>query len=155
MEIVGDGPLRGDVEAEIAALRLGDRVTLRPRIPSGEMADFYRRMDAVLLPSVSTPRWKEQFGRVLIEAMSSGVAIVASRSGEIPRVVGDAGLLVPEGDERATAEALCRLHDDASLRHRLGAIGRERVLLHFTHARIAERTLEVYERVLQDRERRS
>ena len=57
-------------------------------------------MDLLCAPSQTTPRWREQFGRMLIEAMACGVPVIASRSGEIPHVVGDAGLLVDEARRR-------------------------------------------------------
>ncbi|MGI8827073.1 MAG: glycosyltransferase family 4 protein [Chloroflexota bacterium] len=151
LKIVGDGPMRGEIEAAVRNLHLGDRVSLQPRMPSAEMPDYLRSVDVVLLPSVSTSRWKEQFGRVLIEAMSCGVPVVASDSGEIPRVLGDAGLIVPEGDESSLADALLRLYRDSLLRTRLGQRGRARVLERFTHARVAEATVGLYREVLKKR----
>ena len=148
LRIVGDGPLRGPVEAEVERLGLGDRVSVRPRLPSSHMPGFLRETDVVVLPSVTTPRWREQFGRVLIEAMATGVPVVASDSGEIPRVVGDAGIIVPEGDERALAGALLRLYADPNLRDQLGMRGRERVLERYTHARVAEDTIDAYRQAL-------
>ena len=73
-------------------------------------------MDVLCAPSQTTARWREQFGRMLIEAMACGVPVVASRSGEIPHVVGDAGLLVDEADVAAWTAALDRLLADAALR---------------------------------------
>ncbi len=66
------------------------------------------RLDILVLPSLSRPNWVEQFGRVLIEAMACGVAVVGSASGEIPWVIGDAGVLFPEGDVRPPWPGLCR-----------------------------------------------
>jgi glycosyltransferase involved in cell wall biosynthesis len=93
---------------------------------------------------VTTPTWKEQFGRILIEAMACGVPVVGSSSGEIPQVIGTAGLVVPEGDAEALAAALQRLHDDTELRTRLGQLGRQRVLERYTHERIAHLTHGAY-----------
>ena len=67
---------------------------------------MYRRFDVVVVPSLETPSWVEQFGRVAVEAMASGVVVVASRSGSLPEVVGEAGVLVPPGDVGALADAL-------------------------------------------------
>ena len=78
------------------------------------------RLDCLALPSLTRPNWKEQFGRVLVEAMACQVPVVGSDSGEIPNLVGDAGLIVPEGDAAALAAALRRLRDDAVLRASLG-----------------------------------
>lgn len=146
--IAGDGPLREQIEGEIRARALDSRVTLINRVPSAEMPSLMRSVHASVLVPVATGGWKEQFGRVLIEAMASGVPVVGSASGEIPAVVGDAGVLVPEADPRATAVALRRLYDDPLLRERLGARGRRRVLEHFSQDRIAEKTVAVYKNVL-------
>ena len=61
---------------------------------------------------------------------------------------GDAGLIVPEGDAEAIAGALQRLHDEPNLRQALASKGRERVLQHFTHASVAQATVDVYRSLL-------
>ncbi len=113
------------------------------------MPDFYRRLDVLALPSRTTPTWKEQFGRVLIEAMACGVPVVGSDSGEIPHVIGDAGLIFAEDDVAALRTHLQRLADDAVQRLHLGEMGRERVLARYTMARIAQETVAVYEQVAE------
>ena len=70
-------------------------------VPSTEAPRYYREIDVLVLPSLTRPNWVEQFGRVLIEAMACGVAVVGSSSGEIPWVIGDAGVIFPEGDADA------------------------------------------------------
>lgn len=149
--VVGDGPLRGAVEREVERLGLGKRVTLRPRAASSAVPELMRGLDALILPSRTMPGWKEQFGRVLIEAMACGVPVIGSDSGEIPNVIGDAGLIVPEGDVTALGAALERVLGDTALRRDLGARGRERVLQRFTHRRVAEATVEAYRLALQRR----
>ena len=74
----------------------------------------------LVVPSIETPSWIEQFGRVALEAMASGVTVVASNSGALPEVLGGAGVLVPPDDVAALAEALTRLRDDPAERARLG-----------------------------------
>jgi glycosyltransferase involved in cell wall biosynthesis len=101
-----------------------------------------------VLPSRSRPNWVEQFGRVLIEAMACGVPVVGSDCGEIPNVVGDAGLIFPEGDVEALRECLARLMREGDLWADLSRRGRERVLAHFTQAQIAAQTVAVYRRVV-------
>lgn len=152
LEFVGDGPLRGEIEAAIVRLGLGDRVRVRTRVPSEEVPALLSSLHALVLPSLTTPSWKEQFGRVLIEAMASGVPVVGSDSGEIPRVVGDAGIITPEGDVAAFAVALRRLHDDGELRRSLAARGRNRAVAQFGNQTIAERSLKFYREVLAPEE---
>ncbi|MBZ0288634.1 MAG: glycosyltransferase, partial [Anaerolineae bacterium] len=101
-------------------------------------------LDVFVLPSLTRPNWKEQFGRVLVETMASGVPVIGSDSGAIPGVVGDAGLIVPEGDADALAAALTRLQHDSALRQSLAIRGRALALAHFTHESIAEATVQIY-----------
>jgi glycosyltransferase involved in cell wall biosynthesis len=112
------------------------------------MPAWLAALDALALPSLATRGWAEQFGRVLVEAMACGVPVVASRSGEIPHVVGDAGVLVEEGDAGALRAALADLAADEVARRRLACAGRARVLQHFTQAGIASRTLDFYREIL-------
>ena len=101
-------------------------------VPHGEVPLYMSCCDAVALPSRSTERWKEQFGRVVPEAMACGVPVIGSRSGSIPDLIGDAGLLVEEGSAPALAEAIRALRDDPERRRALGEAGRARVLAHFS-----------------------
>ncbi len=134
--IVGDGPLRDRV-AESAA-RTG-RIELRPDVRHDEMAAAYARMDVLVLPSLTTPTWAEQFGRVLVEALWCGVPVIGSDSGEIPWVVRSTGggLVVPEGDVAALGAALETLRTDPAQRAALAATGRERVRATFSVTAVA------------------
>jgi glycosyltransferase involved in cell wall biosynthesis len=119
--------------------------------PSTQTPEFYRTFDVLVLPSVSRPNWIEQFGRVLIEAMASGVPVIGSDCGEIPNVIGDAGLIFPEGDVAALRAALARLMATPALRSELAGRGRARVAAHFTQAQVAAATYHVYEAILKQR----
>jgi glycosyltransferase involved in cell wall biosynthesis len=112
------------------------------------MPEILNTMDALVLPSRTRRNWKEQFGRALIEAMACDVPVVGSDSGEIPHVIGEAGLVFPEGDVTALTAHLASLRDSADLRHDLGSRGRARVLERFTQARIAEQTYRAYLQML-------
>ncbi len=144
LRLIGAGDMRDELQARAAALGIAGRVSLEPYVPSTEVPARLRELDALVLPSLTTPRWKEQFGRILQEAMACGVPVVGSDSGEIPHVVGDAGLIVPEGDAAALSAALTRLASSADLRHDLAQRGRRRVLERFTHASIAAQTAQAY-----------
>ncbi|GAB4557120.1 MAG: glycosyltransferase family 4 protein [Anaerolineae bacterium] len=151
LKLAGDGAERPRLEALCRRLGIVDRVYFLPKMPSRSMPDFYRGLDVLVLPSRATRRWKEQFGRVLIEAMACEVPVIGARTGEIPAVIGDAGLTFPQDDEAALAQALLRLQQDEALREDLARRGRDRVLAHFTHRRVAEATAEVYRQMATSR----
>jgi glycosyltransferase involved in cell wall biosynthesis len=146
--ILGSGPAREALETQTRQLGLADRVSFDAQIPSTQMPAYYRQLDALVIPSRTRPNWKEQFGRVLIEAMASGVPVIGSDSGEIPHVIGDAGLIFPEGRADVLRAHLSSLLRDLHLRGELARRGRERVLARFTQAQIAARTHKVYQAVL-------
>jgi glycosyltransferase involved in cell wall biosynthesis len=112
------------------------------------MPTYYHQLDALVLPSRTRPNWKEQFGRVLVEAMACGVPVIGSDSGEIPYVIGDAGLIFPEGQIEILRAHLSRLLADPDLRADLTRRGRERVLDRFTQAQVANQTYQVYRALL-------
>jgi glycosyltransferase involved in cell wall biosynthesis len=85
---------------------------------------------------------------VLVEAMACQVPVVGSSSGEIPNVIGDAGLVFPEGDHEALRERLSQLMGDGKLRAELGERGRARVLERYTQERVAAQTVEAYQNLL-------
>lgn len=146
--LLGGGPLLDDLRRLAARLGIAERVRFDGLVASVAMPAQYHAFDALALPSLTRPNWKEQFGRVLVEAMSSGVPVIGSDSGAIPGVIGEAGLVVPEGDTTALAAALARLQADPDLRARLSAAGRQRVLDHFTHEQVAAATVDVYRALL-------
>jgi len=146
--MLGAGPERECLEALAHRLEVADRVSFSDWIPALQLPAFYRTLDAFVLPSRSRPNWVEQFGRVLIEAMACGVPVVGSDCGEIPYVIGDAGLIFAEDDIAGLRECLVRLARDANLRAGLAQSGRERVLARFTQARVAAQTVEVYRELI-------
>jgi glycosyltransferase involved in cell wall biosynthesis len=132
--LVGDGSLRGELERRIQELGLGGAVRLEGRRTRSEVARHVAGADVAVCPSVPTRRGdREGIPVALMEAMASGVAVVASNISGIPELVEDlrTGLLVPAGDARALAGAIHRLHDDPALRRRLADSGRARVLEDF------------------------
>ncbi|HLB12655.1 MAG TPA: glycosyltransferase, partial [Dehalococcoidia bacterium] len=126
--VIGEGPLRRESEEMARRLGVGPRVQYLGGTTSGQMPARYGQMDVLVLPSLTVPHWKEQFGRVLVEAMACQIAVIGSDSGEIPNVIGEAGLISPEGDAAALRGALARLMASPGLRSELRRRGRERVL---------------------------
>ena len=88
---------------------------------------------------------------MLIEAMACGVPVLGSDSGEIPNVIGGAGVVFPEGDVEALRAQLQRLMQDRAVREDLATAGRQRVLAHYTMAEIARRTVAAYTAVANGR----
>jgi len=149
-DLVGSGPEQPRLIELVQQLQIADRVRFLPWLPSAQTVDYYHTNDELVLPSRSRPNWKEQFGRVLVDAMACGVPVIGSTCGEIPNVIGDAGLIFPESDAAALRTQLQRLQDDQNLRRDLAQRGRQRVLDHFTQAQIARQTYEVYRSVMRE-----
>lgn len=145
--IVGGGPERDVLMAQSRRMGL-DRIQFDTPRPSSGMPAWLNEISVLVLPSVSRPNWTEQFGRILVEAMSCQVPVVGSTCGEIPSVIGDGGLVFPEGDADALAALLGRLQGDPDLSAQLGRQGRARVLALFTQEQVARETACVYSKVL-------
>ncbi|GBD20325.1 GDP-mannose-dependent alpha-(1-6)-phosphatidylinositol monomannoside mannosyltransferase [bacterium HR28] len=151
LEIVGDGIERTRLELLATELGVRDRVLFRGGVPPALMPEALNRFDVLVVPSRTRRNWKEQFGRVIIEAMSCGVPVVGSSSGEIPHVIGDPSLVFPEDDVDALVRLLRNLLADPERLRQLGEAGRRRVLAHYTQRRIAEQYYAVYQAMLAAR----
>ncbi len=145
--LAGSGPLEAEIRERAASRGWAGRLTIAA-VSSTSMPEVYSQMDCLALPSLTTPAWKEQFGRAAVEAMACEVPVVGSDSGEIRQVVGDAGIVVPEGDPVALSAALNRLHDQPDLRRDLAALGRRRAVSTFTQAEVAAQTFEAYRAIM-------
>jgi glycosyltransferase involved in cell wall biosynthesis len=148
LELAGEGGQQPALAAQAQRLDMTGRVRFLGKCSSSAMPAFYHTLDVLVLPSRSQPNWKEQFGRVLIEAMACGVPVIGSTCGEIPVVIGDAGRIFPENDGAALTAALQSLLDDPAQRTALAAAGRRRVLAHFTMQQVAVATVAAYRQLL-------
>jgi glycosyltransferase involved in cell wall biosynthesis len=119
--LVGGGPMERELLA--FADENHDRVRVVTDVGHCDVPRHINAMDLMCAPSQTTKHWKEQFGRMLIEAMACGVPVIASRSGEIPHVVGDAGVLLDEADSVQWTVAIERLLSDVTARAELGSRG--------------------------------
>ena len=148
LRLIGSGPYAAQLKGLSSQLGISDRVLFELWASSAEMPARLNELDVLVLPSLTRRNWKEQFGRVLIEAMACEVPVIGSSSGEIPHLIGDAGLVFPEGNVAALREALSKLMNDARLCTDLGHRGRKRVLERYTQQRVASQTYDIYRQVL-------
>ncbi len=142
LRFVGDGPLAATLGEQAAARGWAGRIDFTGTVTHAHVARHLRELDVLVLPSLTTASWREQFGHVLVEAMASGVPVIGSDSGAIPEVIGDAGMVVPESDAGALASALTELADPRC-REELARRGRERVQARFTDQAVARLMAEV------------
>lgn len=148
LAIIGEGPLKKEILQIIMELNLHDKVKLIPGVPFKEVPLLLNCMDVLVLPSRTTKYWKEQFGRVLIEAMACEVPVIGSNSGAIPEVIGETGLIFEEGNIADLTSKINLLINNPDLKMRLGRDGRHRVIREFTWTRFAERTYDLFKDVL-------
>ena len=146
-EIVGDGPVRDELAALIAASELGDRVILTGPLPYPEVVSRYARASAFVLPCIIAPNGdRDGIPNVILEAMAAGVPVVSTPVSGIPEVIHDerTGLLVPEADVDGLAAAITRLLGDADLRLRLGREARQFVEREFDMTRNLDRLMDEF-----------
>lgn len=144
--MVGSGP--GKQELLRDHKELDRRIHVLPPADPAELSRYMATLDAIAVPSLTTPTWKEQYGRVIPESMAAGVPVVGSDSGAIPEVAGDAALIVPEGDPRALAKALETLIFDPETRVRLIEKGISRVNEQMSIRAMTARLRDLYRQVL-------
>lgn len=136
--LVGRGEEKDKLINLAKELNLSERLHFIDTVSMDDVADYMSCMDIFILPSISHGKWREQFGHVLIEAMACEVPVIGSTCGEIPNVIGDAGLVFTENNPDELYEHIACLLENPEKRIALGKKGRERVLANYTHKRIAE-----------------
>ena len=108
----GRGPEEGRARELAASLGVADRLDLRPWQEASELASTYRATHVLLVPSIATETWVEQFGRVIVEAQACGAVVAGYATGAIPEVAGEAGIVVPAGDIEQLAAGVARVVAD-------------------------------------------
>lgn len=148
LTLVGSGPLRGWLETLADELGVADRLTLAGTVVYDELPAIYRVHDAFVLASAPRATWREQFGFAVVEAMASGLPVLAGRSGSLDEVVGDPAQLVTPHDPGELADALAALAADPFWRRARGEDNRARALERYDRRAVAPAIHEVYERAL-------
>lgn len=144
---IGSGPMQQNLE------EWGQKHPGQVRIVKAthdEVPAYLNGADILCAPSQTLSNWREQFGRMIIEGFASGLAVVGSDSGEIPRVIGDAGMIVGEKDQSGWVQALNRLLEDESHRGDLSGRGRARAEEQFAWPVIARQHLEFFDSLMSD-----
>ena len=149
--LLGRGELQSELMRLAAENNIEERIILVESVPHNQVCDYINLMSSLVLPSETTYKfktltaagWKEQFGHVLIEAMACKVPVIGSDSGEIPHVIGDAGLVFPEGDVKALANCIVQLMEP-ELAKNLGEMGYQKAMLQYTNKALAKQQLEFY-----------
>lgn len=147
LRIIGEGPLRQALERNIVHDGLQRWITIEKK-NYDEMPNVYQEADIFCLPSKRMKTWEEQYGMVLIEAMASGLPVVSTKSGAIPEVVGDAGMLVTESRPNKLEEVVKRLIEDEDLRQKISMNSEERAIKLFDSRKTAVILDRIYTRVI-------
>lgn len=147
LALVGDGPQVFELKRLTKDLGIEDRVTWVGYVPHTDAPKYMSTFDALVLPSETQSNWKEQFGRVIVEALSCGTPVVGTDSGEIPHLIRrtGGGIVVKERNPRDLAEGLVKIATDSELRLRLATEGSQYVRSHFTHSYLAKKFAETIE----------
>ncbi|MGB3193350.1 MAG: hormogonium polysaccharide biosynthesis glycosyltransferase HpsO [Limnoraphis sp.] len=154
--LLGRGELKQQILEKAVEFGIKDRLIFVESVPHDEVQRYINAMNVLVLPSETTYKfktltavgWKEQFGHVLIEAMACKVPVIGSDSGEIPHVIGEAGLIFPEGKAEALGESLRQLIENPQQTEDLAQQGYERALRSYTNKALAQQLLTFYEQLI-------
>ena len=146
--ICGSGPKQPSLEQQAQQLGIAEQTVWRSAVPHEQVPHELGKFDVLVLPSRTVDTWKEQFGHVLIEAMAIGIPTVGSTCGEIPNVIDHPDLVFEEGDEAGLATILSRLISDEKFRQTMSQYCLHRAHQNYTHERIAQRSIALWQQVL-------
>ena len=147
--LVGSGPQKEYLQKLSEKAKIQNSIVFLAPVVNAKIPELFSVADILVLPSVSTKIWKEQFGRVLIEAMACGVAVVGSSSGEIPNVIDKAGIIFKEGDEKDLVSALRILINSPETLNQYKKMGLQRIVEKYTWDIIMRDLSEIYNMVLK------
>lgn len=148
MTICGSGNAQADLEKMTQQLDIEDYICWKGAVTHDQVPAEMAKFDVLILPSRSVDTWKEQFGHVLIESMVMGIPTVGSTCGEIPNVINNLDLVFEEEDVDGLTAILSRLICDQQFRQSMGDYCLQRAQQNYTHNRIAQRLLTLWQTVL-------
>lgn len=144
LTIVGNGSERITLEALAAQSPVKSHIRFQNSIPNAQLPNILRTFDVLVVPSVTVRNWKEQFGRIIIEAMACGIPVVGSTCGSIPEVIGDGGMVFVEEDADHLCSILERAASDRGMLRELSIKARRRAVEHFSWEGLAPRIHSIY-----------
>lgn len=150
--LVGQGKLQAYLAKKSREWGISDRIIWVESVSHERIPPYINLMNCLVLPSqtsykfktLTTVGWKEQFGHVLIEAMACKIPVIGSDCGEIPHVIGSAGLVFPEGNAGILRDCLQQLMERRKFAADLGDRGYHRAMSHYTNKALAEQLLDFY-----------
>jgi L-malate glycosyltransferase len=153
--LLGRGPLKQTLMEAAATAGIGDRLIWIESVSHEAVPRYINLMNVLVLPSetsqafttLTSQGWKEQFGHVLIEAMACQVPVIGSDSGEIPHVIGEAGLVFPEANAAALRDRLLRLMQQPEWAVALSKSAYDRAMTHYTNRALAQQQLSFYKQL--------
>jgi len=150
--LIGSGPFEKELEELIRRNRLQERVQWLGFVPHERTPKFLAGLDLLVLPSETQPNWKEQFGRVLIEALACGIPVVGSDSGEIPNIISASGggSIFPERDTNALATKLQEMLISERLREQYAHAGRAWALKFASLSAVAQKMAKTIEKAVDE-----
>ncbi len=149
--LIGRGPDRMNADECVKRFGIEDRVRFVDEVAHLEIVNYMRAMDVFVLPSYETEKWKEQFAGGPLQAMATGIPTISAMTGEVPEVVGDAGLLFQEKNVKELKNALVKIQTNDEFRKDLIQKGFERVRSEYSWGRIAEKTDHFWRELLSER----
>lgn len=142
--IIGSGSDEMEFKSIAEQWGVDNRIKWVPHVAETDLPSYLQQMDVLVLPSRTTPGWKEQLGRVLIEAMAVGVPVIGSSSGAIPEVIGNAGMIFKEDDVDDLCTKIQQLMNKPELSEQMANDGKLRVNQHFKWSIFAELLISFY-----------
>lgn len=145
----GSGDYTQQLQNRLQEIGMMSRVRFIPEQPLELLPRLMNAIDVLALPSWTVPSWKEQFGRVIIEAHACGTPVIGSDSGAIPEVIHHGGLVFPERNPQRLAECITQLSQDPERCRKMGEMGRQQVLKKYTWGKIADQMHRIYQTTLR------
>jgi len=154
--LVGQGKLQAHLAEKSREWGISDRIIWVESVSHERIPPYINLMNCLVLPSQTSYKfktltavgWKEQFGHVLIEAMACKIPVIGSDCGEIPHVIGDAGLVFPEGNAGILRDCLQKLMERREFAADLGDRGYHRAMSNYTNKALAKQLLDFYKELL-------